>query len=71
MSVNQIDWTEFRRGISHSKGLLWKCFTIARTTGGYTAADNGTKELTRVVTLAAARPWCGIHVGERAVRHGR
>lgn len=69
--IRQVEWTaRMRGGVVYSKGPLWKRFSIVRTTSGYTVADHEQNECARVTTLAAARAWAGIRVGEQVVRHG-
>lgn len=69
--MRQLGWTEgWRFGMSWSKGPYWKRFCITKTTTGYTVVDSKAGDLVRVRTLAAARAWAGIRVGERDVRHG-
>jgi hypothetical protein len=45
-------------------------FSIMETSTGYTVCDHVVGDLARVTTLAAARAWAGIRVGEQDVRHG-
>lgn len=70
-AVRQVEWTSFNRhGMAWSRGPLYRRFVIMRTTSGFTVADTRTGDLERTTTLALARAWAGIRVGEQVVRHG-
>ncbi len=49
----------------------YKRFSIGRTTDGYTVADHKRHAIARFKTLAAARVWAGIRVGEEVDRRGK
>ena len=70
--VLQLGWTEPNRRcpIRFSTGEFYKRFSIVETSIGFTVCDHEHGDLARVTTLAAARAWAGIRVGEKSVRHG-
>jgi hypothetical protein len=71
--MKQLGWSspDWRTRISWSTSSGYqKRFSILPTTDGYIVTDHQEKECRRVLTLAAARAWAGIRVGEEEVRHG-
>lgn len=70
-SIRQLGWTSksHRSAVRYSTGKYWKRFSIVETSTGFTVADAETGDIARVTTLAAARAWAGIRVGEQDVRH--
>lgn len=71
VSIRQLGWTTVTRrcAIRYSTCAYWRRFSIVETSTGFTVADKETRELARVSTLAAARAWAGIKVGEQDIRH--
>ena len=70
--MRQLDWSSFNRfgiSVSTSHGYVRR-FAIMRTTGAFVVIDNDTGDTARPSSLAAARAWAGIRVGEECVRHG-
>lgn len=70
--VRQLGWTEPNRwcAVRFSTGRFYRRFSIVQTSTGFTVSDHERGDLARVTTLAAARAWAGIRVGEQDVRHG-
>lgn len=69
--IRQIDWTPFIHDISWSKSTgegEFARFAILKTTSGFTVVDTKDNSNERTTTLAAARAWAGIRVGEKVVR---
>jgi len=70
MAIGQIEWSNFRFDVSWSTSkAVYRRFSIARTTDGYATFDHVTGQRSHSTSLAAARAWAGIQVGERCVRH--